>query len=95
MAAGYGSLALVAWAYRRLREQEGLGGGDPKMFGALGAWLGWQPLPWVLVLAAGVGLIAVAMVAARGTTTAGTMRLPLGALMAAPAWGLWLADRIG
>src|SRR3546814_2788914 len=49
--AGGSLLALVAWSYRRLRGGEGMGGGDPKLVAAIGCWLGWQPLPLVLLLA--------------------------------------------
>lgn len=94
MAAGYGSLAGVGWAYHRLRGHEGLGGGDPRMFGAIGAWLGWQWLPWVLVIAAGSGLAAVAVLTIFRRDIGRTERLPLGTLMALAAWPLWLADRL-
>jgi leader peptidase (prepilin peptidase)/N-methyltransferase len=92
--AGYGSLAGVAWAYRRLRGHAGLGGGDPRMFGAIGAWLGWQLLPWVLVIAAALGLAVVLVIAIGRRDIDCTMRLPLGTLMALAAWPLWLADRL-
>jgi len=50
-AAGFASLWLIAAGYRLVRHREGLGGGDPKLFGAIGLWLGWRMLPIVLVLA--------------------------------------------
>jgi leader peptidase (prepilin peptidase) / N-methyltransferase len=89
-AAGFLLLALVGWAYRRLRGREGLGGGDPKLLGAIGAWLGWAMLPYVLLGAGLVGLAAVAAMRLRGQPVAATDRLPLGALMAIAAWSLWL-----
>ncbi|WP_432768159.1 MAG: prepilin peptidase [Sphingopyxis sp.] len=49
-------LALIAWGYRRARGADGMGGGDPKLVAAIGAWLGWQPLPLVLLLASLGGL---------------------------------------
>lgn len=90
-AAGFGALWLIAFAYRRLRGREGLGGGDPKLLGAIGLWLGWRMLPFVLLLAGLVGLAAVAMAAARGRGVAATDRLPFGAMMAIAAYPLWLA----
>ncbi len=87
-AAGFASLALLAWSYRRLRGREGLGGGDPKLFAAIGLWLGWMVLPFVLLLAALIGLAA----ALPGGLHA-TRRLPFGTMLAAAAWlfaALWL-----
>jgi leader peptidase (prepilin peptidase)/N-methyltransferase len=89
-AAGFASLALIGWLYRRLRGREGLGGGDPKLLAAIGAWLGWRELPWVLLLAGAIGLAAVLLMRLRGRTVRATDRLPLGALMALAAWPLWL-----
>ena len=54
--AGFAALWLVAFGYRRLRGREGLGGGDAKLFGAIGLWLGWRALPAVLLVAALLGL---------------------------------------
>ena len=88
--AGYASLAAIAWGYRRLRGREGLGGGDPKLLAAIGAWLGWTQLPFVLLGAGLLGLGAIAAMQLRGVRVAATDRLPLGALMALAAWPLWL-----
>jgi leader peptidase (prepilin peptidase)/N-methyltransferase len=77
------SLALVAWLYRVARGREGLGGGDPKLFAALGCWLGWALLPPLLLIASALGLGWAAMLHARGTPLSATARLPLGTLLAA------------
>ena len=82
---GFASLWLVGWSYRRLRGREGLGGGDPKLFGALGAWLGWQPLPAVLLAAAVLGLL---WAMARGLRA--TDSLPFGPCLAAAGWVAWM-----
>jgi leader peptidase (prepilin peptidase)/N-methyltransferase len=87
---GFASLALIAWGYRRLRGREGLGGGDPKLFAALGAWLGWPALPYVLLGAGLLGLMGLVLKRLKGGTVAATDRLPLGALMALAAWPIWL-----
>lgn len=47
--AGYVSLWLVANGYRVVRGKEGMGQGDFKLLAALGAWLGWQALPAVVL----------------------------------------------
>lgn len=88
--AGWAVLAALAALYRSTRGREGLGGGDPKLLGAIGAWLGWAMLPFVLVGAGMVGLIAVLAMRARGRKVDGATRLPLGTLMALVAWPLWI-----
>ena len=89
-AAGFASLFLVALAYRTLRGREGLGGGDPKLFAAIGAWLGWAQLPFVLVGAGLLGLAALLLKRLRGGTVEAADRLPLGTLMALAAWPIWI-----
>ena len=88
--AGYAALALIAIGYKFLRGRDGLGGGDAKLFAAVGAWLGWQWLPAVM-LGAAVGGIAFAAVRWRRDVTA-TTRLPLGVFLAAACWpvALWV-----
>jgi leader peptidase (prepilin peptidase)/N-methyltransferase len=58
---GYGSLWSVYWLFKLATGKEGMGFGDFKLLGALGAWMGWQAvLPIVLfasVLGAAVGLL--------------------------------------
>lgn len=88
--AGFGTLWAIAAGYRLLRDRDGMGGGDPKLFGAVGAWLGWAALPFVLLGASLVGLVAVALSAARGGNVTATTRLPLGALIAVAAYPAWL-----
>ncbi|VVT08652.1 Type 4 prepilin-like proteins leader peptide-processing enzyme [Sphingomonas sp. EC-HK361] len=89
-AGGFAALWLVAFAYRRLREREGLGGGDPKLFGAIGLWLGWRMLPIVLLLASAVGLALVLAEMLSGRKMARDTRLPFGALLAVAAYPAWL-----
>lgn len=50
-ALGYALMASMAWLFWRLTGKEGLGGGDFKLFAALGAWQGWMALPWLLLIA--------------------------------------------
>lgn len=82
-AVGFGALWFIAWAYRNIRKREGLGAGDPKLFGAIGLWTGWQMLPLILVAASVLGLVW-ALVAARSLAPA--TRVPLGAMLAVAAW---------
>lgn len=55
--AGYLSLWLVFHAFKLLTGKEGMGYGDFKLFAAAGAWLGWQLLPLIILLASLVGAI--------------------------------------
>jgi leader peptidase (prepilin peptidase) / N-methyltransferase len=54
---GYLSLWSIYWAFKLLTGKEGMGYGDFKLFAALGAWLGWQMLLPIILLASGVGAI--------------------------------------
>jgi leader peptidase (prepilin peptidase)/N-methyltransferase len=53
--AGYLALWLVYWVFRLVTGKEGMGYGDFKLLAALGAWLGWQALPTIILLSAAVG----------------------------------------
>ena len=55
--AGYGILWAVFQAFRIATGKEGMGYGDFKLLAALGAWMGWQMLPLILLLSAGTGAI--------------------------------------
>jgi leader peptidase (prepilin peptidase)/N-methyltransferase len=66
-AVGYLVLWSVYWMFRLLTGREGLGQGDFKLLAALGAWLGWQALPLVVLLSSLVGaLTGIALIALRG-----------------------------
>lgn len=82
---GFSALWFIAYSYRRSRGREGLGAGDPKLFGAIGLWTGWASLPAILLIAALAGL-AVAVVQGRSRLD----RMPFGTLLAASAI-LWTA----
>jgi leader peptidase (prepilin peptidase)/N-methyltransferase len=53
--AGYLALWLVYWAFKLATGKEGMGYGDFKLLAAIGAWLGWQKLPLVILLSSVVG----------------------------------------
>ncbi|MDY4314205.1 A24 family peptidase [Pectobacterium actinidiae] len=55
--AGYLSLWLLYWAFKYTTGKEALGYGDFKLLAALGAWLGWQALPNLVLAAALSGLL--------------------------------------
>jgi leader peptidase (prepilin peptidase)/N-methyltransferase len=84
-AAGYLSLWLVFWAFKLLTGKEGMGYGDFKLFGAIGAWMGWKMLPLVLLLSAFAGaVIGIVLIAVRGRDR--NIPIPFGPYLAAAAW---------
>ncbi|MDB5675230.1 MAG: peptidase [Sphingomonas bacterium] len=89
-AAGFAGLWCVGQGYRLLRKREGLGGGDPKLLGAIGLWLGWAMLPAVLLLAALTGLALVLVGHLSGRAARLDDRVPFGALLAIAAYPAWL-----
>ena len=66
-AAGYVSLWMVYWLFKLIRGKEGMGYGDFKLLGALGAWLGWKMLPLIILLSSVVGAaIGIALIVFKG-----------------------------
>jgi len=91
------TLAAIAEFYRRVRLKDGMGGGDPKLVAAIGAWLGWQALPLMLLLASVGGIGWVLAVQRKGDQPLGERRVPFGvfacaaAFAAVPLWPLLTA----
>jgi leader peptidase (prepilin peptidase)/N-methyltransferase len=81
---------VIAVAYRRARGQEGLGLGDVKLAGVAGAWLGWQDLPFVVLLACAVGLVWVGVATIRRGNAALGERIPFGVALCLAIWIVWL-----
>lgn len=54
---GYMSLWSVFWIFKLVTGKEGMGFGDFKLLAALGAWMGWQALPMIILIAAASGLL--------------------------------------
>ncbi|GEM73908.1 prepilin peptidase [Vibrio sagamiensis] len=55
--AGYLCLWSVYWLFKLVTGKEGMGYGDFKLLAALGAWLGWQSLPMIILLSSIVGIL--------------------------------------
>lgn len=89
-AVGFAALEAIRLGYRRLRGREGMGGGDPKLLAGIGAWVGALQLPFILLGAGLLGLVAVLLMRRRGEKVTATSRLALGALMALAAWPVWI-----
>lgn len=94
-AGGFLALELIRRGCRLVRGREGIGGGDPKLFGALGAWLGWQALPMLLLVGSLVGVAAGLVMLARNTTDRPPLKLPFGSLLALAAWTIFLWQSVG
>ena len=83
--AGYLSLWSVYWLFKLVTGKEGMGYGDFKLLAALGAWLGWQMLPLIILLSAAVGaIIGIAMIVLLGRDR--QIPIPFGPYLAAAGW---------
>ena len=83
--AGYLSLWSVYWLFKLVTGKEGMGYGDFKLLAALGAWLGWQMLPLIILLSAVVGAaVGIAMIVFLGRDR--QIPIPFGPYLAAAGW---------
>ena len=55
--AGYLSCGASIWLFKLVTGKDGMGYGDFKLLAALGAWLGWQQLPMIIMMSAVVGAV--------------------------------------
>jgi leader peptidase (prepilin peptidase)/N-methyltransferase len=95
-AAGYLSLWTIYQLFRLLTGKEGMGYGDFKLLGAIGAWTGWQLLPVVILLSSVVGaILGIGLILFRGRDQ--NLPMPFGPFLAAAGWLtlLWGHDIIG
>ncbi|HET8702197.1 MAG TPA: A24 family peptidase [Nitrococcus sp.] len=84
-AAGYLGFWGLYQLFYRLTGKQGMGYGDFKLLGMLGAWLGWQSLPLIVVLASVVGAgVGIAMIAGLGRHR--DQPIPFGPFLAAAGW---------
>ncbi|HWV15898.1 MAG TPA: A24 family peptidase [Cellvibrio sp.] len=82
---GYLSLWSVYWLFKMLTGKEGMGYGDFKLLGALGAWLGWQMLLQIILLSSLVGaVIGISMIVMRGRDR--NIPIPFGPYLAIAGW---------
>jgi len=83
--AGYLFLWSLYWAFKLLTGKEGMGYGDFKLLAALGAWLGWQSLPMIILLSSLVGaVVGIALMIA--TRRGRDVPIPYGPYLAAAGW---------
>ena len=83
--AGYLALWSVYQLFKRITGKEGMGYGDFKLLAMLGAWLGWQYLPQIILLSALVGaVVGVSLIALHGRDR--NIPIPFGPYLAAAGW---------
>jgi leader peptidase (prepilin peptidase)/N-methyltransferase len=95
VAAGFAAFALIRWLYRRFRDREGLGLGDVKLLAAAGAWVSWDGLPSVVLVAAlfGLGMALFGTLTGRHLTL--DQRLAFGPGLCLGTWLIWLYGPLG
>ncbi|MGB1557764.1 MAG: prepilin peptidase [Oceanococcaceae bacterium] len=84
-AAGYLSLWLVYQIFLKLTGKHGMGFGDFKLLAALGAWMGWASLPWIVLLSSVVGLAWALVLMIVGRMDRG-QPMPFGPFLAVAGW---------
>ena len=88
--AGYLALWSVYWLFKLITGKEGMGYGDFKLLAALGAWLGWQILPLIIILSSLVGaVVGLGLIVLRRQDK--NTPIPFGPYLAAAGWiaALW------
>jgi leader peptidase (prepilin peptidase)/N-methyltransferase len=93
--AGFVLLWALAALYRQVRGRDGLGGGDPILFAAAGAWVGWSGLPTVLLWACAAGFSVVLALLITRRKVEATDRLPFGTFLVIGIWLTWLYGPLG
>ena len=91
-AAGYLVLWAFYWGHRLITGREGMGRGDFKLLAALGAWLGWQGVLPVVLVASVLGVVFALVAILRGTATRATP-IPFGTFLCVGGGVTVLFDR--
>lgn len=94
-AAGFLFVAILRQAYWWLRRREGIGLGDAKLLAAAGAWVSWDGLPSVVLIAAVAALAGALLRHDRRGSISLTDRVPFGAALCLGTWIVWLYGPIG
>ncbi len=83
--AGYLSLWMVFHVFRLLTGKEGMGYGDFKLLAALGAWMGWQMLPLIILLSSVLGaVVGISLIIAKRHQP--NQPMPFGPFIAIAGW---------
>jgi leader peptidase (prepilin peptidase)/N-methyltransferase len=80
---------LILWSVYKLHRlatgKEGMGQGDFKLLAALGAWLGWQALPMIIIISSACGaIVGLALIVFRSRDK--NLPIPFGPYLAAAGW---------
>lgn len=86
---GYALIAGLAAFWRAQRGYEGIGLGDAKLLAACGLWVGVFALPFVLLIASGIGLAAALAVSKKARQPSDQVAIPFGPFLAIGAWAAW------
>lgn len=82
---GYLSLWSVYWLFKLITGKEGMGYGDFKLLAMLGAWMGWQALPVIILMSSLVGaVVGIVLILWRGHDK--NVPIPFGPYLAAAGW---------
>ena len=93
---GYLILWSIYWLFKLATGKEGMGYGDFKLLGALGAWMGWQALPEIILLSSLVGaIVGISLIAVMGRDR--NIPIPFGPYLASAGflsliWGSQLSE---
>ncbi|GHE95060.1 prepilin peptidase [Thalassotalea profundi] len=94
-AVGYMSLFTIFWLFKLITGKEGMGYGDFKLVAVFGAWMGWQLLPLLILMASLVGaIVGLSLMAFKGHKR--EQAIPFGPYLAVAGWitllwgeGIW------
>ena len=83
-------LGGIASAYQQANRRVGLGWGDVKLAAGMGAWVGWQALPWILMIASAAGLVVIGAMRVIGRHHDAGSAIPFAPALCAGFWVVWL-----
>jgi leader peptidase (prepilin peptidase)/N-methyltransferase len=87
-AIGYLLLWSLFWAFKLITGKEGMGFGDFKLLAALGAWLGWQALPMIIILSSLSGALLGGFLVLKGRDR--NQPIPFGPYLAIAGWVVFM-----
>lgn len=89
-AAGFVFVVVLRWVYGKIRGREGIGLGDAKLLAVAGAWVSWEGLPGLILLAAVAALAVNGARAVLSKRVGWSDEFPFGPFLAAGLWLTWL-----